>query len=119
MTWTTPTCAPSTTRPRRHRASRPVRAAAAKSASSRNMPTATLAPTRSRRDGITDMKIIVTLENEAGELDSRVVGSERDAKFAALELIGDCAWLQDGDRIFVREIIRDAVPAIENTPTKD
>lgn len=46
----------------------------------------------------------VSMQNEGGELDCRVVKTEREIKQAALELLTGMAHLSPGDRIVVSEV---------------
>jgi hypothetical protein len=46
---------------------------------------------------------VVTMENEGGELERRVVATGEAAREALLEMIEACDELYVGDRFFVRE----------------
>ena len=50
----------------------------------------------------------VSLCNSAGELSFIIVGSEKAARDAALDMIRGVPFLCDGDRLVVREIEGDA-----------
>lgn len=52
----------------------------------------------------TNFKLRVTMENEAGELDSAVVTSEEAAAVAMVEMIERCGHLNGGDVFRVREV---------------
>lgn len=55
-------------------------------------------------NGEKSMKLRVTMENEAGELDSAVVDSEEAAAIAMVEMIEKCGLLNGGDVFRVREV---------------
>lgn len=50
------------------------------------------------------MAIKISLQNEVGELDCRVVETEEETNAAAIEMISGMTLLQSGDRIVVTEI---------------
>lgn len=47
--------------------------------------------------------IVITMENIGGELDRREVPNDAMAKAALIEMINEVAFLQHGDRFFVRD----------------
>lgn len=50
------------------------------------------------------MKWLVLMENEAGALDSRTVGSEEEAADAMVEMVERCGFLRGGDVFRVVEV---------------